>query len=87
MVHFPPPLAVPLCLLVLQIFRTAAQQQGLCTNPVPGRGKPEGAGQHLILMAVSQGAGQDSWGPAALNLSDQAHMAASLWLSPSLVPS
>lgn len=62
---------MPLCLLVLQIFRTAAQQLEPCTNPLLGRGKPEQAGQHLILVAVSQGAEQDSWGPAALNLCDQ----------------
>lgn len=28
---------MPLCLLVLQILRPAARQQGLCTNPIPGR--------------------------------------------------
>lgn len=39
LVQFPPPLTVPHCLLVLQIFHPAAQQQGLYANPIPGRGE------------------------------------------------
>lgn len=67
----PPPLAVPLCLLVLQIFRPAARQHGLCTNAIPGRGEAR-AGRtarypHGIAPGQPVGAGQGRWGPAALN--------------------